>query len=193
MIDVNDLRPGVTFELDGEVWIVISFLHVKPGKGSAFVRTKIRNIETGNVIEKTFRAGEKVKEAYVERKEFQYMYNDGATYYFMDNKSYEQIELPEEFIGDEKYYLKEGMNIQVLYYKDRAIGIELPNYVDLEVVETEPGFKGDTAQGGSKPAVLETGLKIQVPLFIEKGEIIRVDTRTGEYLERVGKKEWKKI
>lgn len=193
MIDVNDLRPGVTFELDGEVWIVISFLHVKPGKGSAFVRTKIRNIETGNVIERTFRAGEKVKEAYVERKEFQYMYNDGTTYYFMDNKSYEQIELPEEFIGDEKYYLKEGMNIQVLYYKDRAIGVELPNYVDLEVVETEPGFKGDTAQGGSKPAVLETGLKIQVPLFIEKGEIIRVDTRTGEYLERVGKKEWKKI
>jgi elongation factor P len=189
MIDVNDLRPGVTFELDGEVWIVISFLHVKPGKGSAFVRTKIRNIETGNVIERTFRAGEKVKEAYVERKEFQYMYNDGNMYYFMDNKSYEQIELPEEFIGDEKYYLKEGMNIQVLYYKDRAIGIELPNYVDLEVVETEPGFKGDTAQGGSKPAVLETGLKIQVPLFIEKGEIIRVDTRTGEYLERVGKKE----
>lgn len=193
MIDVNDLRPGVTFELDGEVWIVISFLHVKPGKGSAFVRTKIRNIETGNVIERTFRAGEKVKEAYVERKEFQYMYNDGTTYYFMDNKSYEQIELPEEFIGDEKYYLKEGMNIQVLYYKDRAIGVELPNYVDLEVVETEPGFKGDTAQGGSKPAILETGLKIQVPLFIEKGEIIRVDTRTGEYLERVGKKEWKKI
>lgn len=193
MIDVNDLRPGVTFELDGEVWIVISFLHVKPGKGSAFVRTKIRNIETGNVIERTFRAGEKVKEAYVERKEFQYMYNDGNMYYFMDNKSYEQIELPEEFIGDEKYYLKEGMNIQVLYYKDRAIGIELPNYVDLEVVDTEPGFKGDTAQGGSKPAVLETGLKIQVPLFIEKGEIIRVDTRTGEYLERVGKKEWMKI
>lgn len=193
MIDVNDLRPGVTFELDGEVWIVIYSLHVKPGKGSAFVRTKIRNIETGNVIERTFRAGEKVKEAYVERKEFQYMYNDGTTYYFMDNKSYEQIELPEEFIGDEKYYLKEGMNIQVLYYKDRAIGVELPNYVDLEVVETEPGFKGDTAQGGSKPAVLETGLKIQVPLFVEKGEIIRVDTRTGEYLERVGKKEWKKI
>lgn len=193
MIDVNDLRPGVTFELDGEVWIVISFLHVKPGKGSAFVRTKIRNIETGNVIERTFRAGEKVKEAYVERKEFQYMYNDGTMYYFMDNKTYEQIELPEEFIGDEKYYLKEGMSIQVLYYKDRAIGIELPNYVDLEVVETEPGFKGDTAQGGSKPAVLETGLKIQVPLFIEKGEIIRVDTRTGEYLERVGKKEWEKI
>lgn len=193
MIDVNDLRPGVTFEIDGEVWIVISFLHVKPGKGSAFVRTKIRNIETGNVIERTFRAGEKVKEAYVERKEFQYMYNDGTIYYFMDNKSYEQIELPEEFIGDEKYYLKEGMNIQVLYYKDRAIGVELPNYVDLEVVETEPGFKGDTAQGGSKPAILETGLKIQVPLFVEKGEIIRVDTRTGEYLERVGKKEWKKI
>lgn len=193
MIDVNDLRPGVTFEIDGEVWIVISFLHVKPGKGSAFVRTKIRNIETGNVIERTFRAGEKVKEAYVERKEFQYMYNDGTIYYFMDNKSYEQIELPEEFIGDEKYYLKEGMNIQVLYYKDRAIGVELPNYVDLEVVETEPGFKGDTAQGGSKPAILETGLKIQVPLFVEKGEIIRVDTRTGEYLERLGKKEWKKI
>lgn len=193
MIDVNDLRPGVTFEIDGEVWIVISFLHVKPGKGSAFVRTKIRNIETGNVIERTFRAGEKVKEAYVERKEFQYMYNDGTIYYFMDNKSYEQIELPEEFIGDEKYYLKEGMNIQVLYYKDRAIGVELPNYVDLEIIETEPGFKGDTAQGGSKPAILETGLKIQVPLFVEKGEIIRVDTRTGEYLERVGKKEWKKI
>lgn len=190
MIDVNDLRPGVTFELDGEVWIVISFLHVKPGKGSAFVRTKIRNIETGNVVERTFRAGEKVKDAFVERKEFQYMYNDGENYYFMDNNTYEQIELPENFIEDEKYYLKENMNIQVLYFKDRPIGIELPNYVELEVVETDPGFKGDTAQGGSKPAVLETGLKIQVPFFIEKGEIIKIDTRTGEYLERVGKKEW---
>ncbi|RLD14337.1 MAG: elongation factor P [Caldiserica bacterium] len=188
MIDVNNLRPGVTFELDGQVYIVISFLHVKPGKGSAFVRTKIRNIETGTVIEKTFRAGEKVKEAFLEHKDVQYLYNDGSTFYFMDNKTFEQIEIPADFIEEEKYFLKEGMNLSMLFYKGRAIGVELPTYVELEVVETEPGHRGDTAQGGGKPAILETGLKVQVPFFIERGEVVKVDTRTGKYIERVGKK-----
>nr|PZN04791.1 MAG: elongation factor P [Bacillota bacterium] len=185
MISTNDLRPGVTVEIDGEVYVVVDFQHVKPGKGAAFVRTKIKNVKTGQVFERNFRAGEKLNRAVVERKSMQYLYQDGDTYYFMDNKTYEQIPLSKEQLGDAVLYLKENLEVMVMFYEGVPIGVDLPTFVELTVVDTEPGFKGDTATGGSKPATLETGAVIQVPLFIEKGDVVRVDTRTGEYLSRV--------
>lgn len=185
MISTNDLRPGVTVEIDGEVYVVVDFQHVKPGKGAAFVRTKIKNVKTGQVFERNFRAGEKLNRAVVERKSMQYLYQDGDTYYFMDNKTYEQIPLSKEQLGDAVLYLKENQEVMVMFYEGVPIGVDLPTFVELTVVDTEPGFKGDTATGGSKPATLETGAVIQVPLFIEKGDVVRVDTRTGEYLSRV--------
>ncbi|MCF6096676.1 elongation factor P [Thermovorax subterraneus] len=185
MISTNDLRPGVTVEIDGEVYMVIDFQHVKPGKGAAFVRTKIKNVKTGQVFERNFRAGEKLNRAIVERKTMQYLYHASDTYYFMDTKTYEQIPLTKEQLGDAILYLKENLEVVVMFYEGVPIGVELPTFVELTVIDTEPGFKGDTATGGSKPATLETGAVIQVPLFIEKGDVVRVDTRTGEYLSRV--------
>jgi len=185
LISTNDLRTGVTVEIDGDVYMVVDFQHVKPGKGAAFVRTKIKNIKTGQVFERNFRAGEKLNRAMVERKTMQYLYSEGNVYYFMDTQTYEQIPLNEDQMGDAIKYLKENMEVMVMFYDGVSIGIELPTFVELEVTQTEPGFKGDTATGGSKPATLETGLTVQVPLFINIGDVIRVDTRTGEYLSRV--------
>ncbi|HQE04762.1 MAG TPA: elongation factor P [Tepidanaerobacteraceae bacterium] len=185
LISTNDLKTGVTVEIDGEVFMIVDFQHVKPGKGAAFVRTKIKNVKTGQVFERTFRAGEKLNRAIVERKTMQYIYSEGDVYYFMDTQTYEQIPLNKDQLGDSVDYLKENLEVMVMLHEGVSIGIELPTFVELEVTETEPGFKGDTATGGSKPATLETGLTVQVPLFINIGDIIRVDTRTGEYLGRV--------
>ncbi len=184
MISVNDLRTGLTIELDGAVYSVVEFLHVKPGKGAAFVRTKLKNVKTGAVLERTFRAGEKVARAHVELREMQYLYNTGDEYYFMDTNSYEQMALSAGVLGDATKYLKENMNIGLQLFQGQPIGVELPNFVELKVVETPPGFKGDTATGGSKPATLETGAVVQVPFFVNEGDVIRVDTRTGLYLSR---------
>ncbi|MDI3256597.1 MAG: elongation factor P [Kyrpidia sp.] len=184
MISSNDFRPGVTIEVDGEIWQVIEFMHVKPGKGSAFVRTKLKNVKTGAVKETTFRAGEKVQEARVETREMQYLYNDGENYTFMDTETYEQIAVPAAQLEREIKFLKENMNCYVMLHEGVPIGVELPNTVVLEVVATDPGIKGDTASGGSKPATLETGLVVQVPFFINVGDKLVIDTRHGEYISR---------
>lgn len=184
MISVNDLRPGLTVELEGGVWQVVEFLHVKPGKGAAFVRTKLKNLQTGVVLERTFRAGERVEQAHVENRAMQYLYNTGTEYVMMDTETFEQIALTEETLGDATKFLKENMELEVQLYQGQPIGVELPNTVELKVVETDPGLKGDTASGGSKPATLETGAVVQVPLFVNIGDVLRVDTRSGEYLSR---------
>ncbi|NLA59040.1 MAG: elongation factor P [Firmicutes bacterium] len=184
MISVNDLRTGLTLEIDGEIWSVVEFLHVKPGKGAAFVRTKLKNLRTGAVAERTFRAGERVARARIETKEMQYLYNSGDEYHFMDTETYEQISLPASALEGAVPYLKENMVIGIQFYEGEAIGVDLPTAVELVVTHTEPGFKGDTATGGTKPATLETGLVVQVPLFIEEGDVLKIDTRTGEYLSR---------
>ncbi|NMB23999.1 MAG: elongation factor P [Firmicutes bacterium] len=184
MISVNDLRTGLTLELDGEVWSVVEFLHVKPGKGAAFVRTKLRNVRSGAVTERTFRAGERVPRARIETKQMQYLYAAGDEYHFMDTETYEQMSLTASALDDAVNYLTENMVIGVQLYEGAPIGVDLPTAVELEIIETEPGFRGDTATGGTKPATVETGLIVQVPLFIEQGTIIKVDTRTGEYLSR---------
>ncbi|HAA33947.1 MAG TPA: elongation factor P [Firmicutes bacterium] len=185
MISTNDFHTGLTIELDGDIYMVIDFQHVKPGKGAAFVRSKLKNLRSGSTTERTFRAGEKVPRALVERKEMEYLYASGEEYIFMDTESYEQISLSRETLGDNLKYLKENMHLNILLFKGEILGLELPNSVELKVVETEPGFKGDTAAGGSKPAKLETGLVVQVPFFINEGDVLRIDTRTGAYLERV--------
>ena len=182
MISVNDLKTGLTLELDNGLWSVVEFLHVKPGKGAAFVRTKLKNVESGNVIEKTFRAGEKVAKAMLDRREMQYLYKEGADYVMMDNETYDQLHLTEDQIGDGLKYLKENMNVQVLMHDTRIIGVDIPAHVEL--VDTPPAEKGNTAQGGSKPAKLETGAVVNVPFFVSNGDRIRVDTRTNEYLDR---------
>ncbi|NPV70841.1 MAG: elongation factor P [Firmicutes bacterium] len=184
MISSNDFRTGVTIEVDGEVYSVVEFQHVKPGKGSAFVRTKLKNVKTGSVLERTFAAGEKLPRAHLERKEVQYLYNSDGEYVVMDSQTYEQFNLTGEQIGDGVKFLKENMTMWVLTHAGAIMGVEIPNFVELEVVETEPGFKGDTATGGTKPAKLETGAIVKVPLFVNIGDKIRVDTRTGTYLER---------
>lgn len=184
MIVAGDFRNGVTFEMDGNVLQIVEFQHVKPGKGAAFVRTKVRNVITGAVLEKTFSPSDKFPTAFVERKDMQYLYSDGSLYYFMDMESYEQIPIDESKLGDSFKFVKENMEVKVLSYKGNVFGVEPPFFVELEVVETDPGFKGDTATNATKPAKLETGAEIKVPLFIEQGDIIRIDTRTGEYMER---------
>lgn len=184
MISVNDLRTGLTIEVDGEIYTVVEFLHVKPGKGAAFVRTKLKNLRTGNTVEKTFRAGEKVDRAHIELREMQFMYNSGDEYFFMDMESYDQISLSKDDLGDAPKYLLENMVIGIQFYQNQPVGVDLPTTVVLEVVHTEPGFKGDTATGATKPATLQTGITIQVPLFVEQGDKVKVDTRTGEYLSR---------
>lgn len=184
MISTNDFRVGLTIELEGDVWQVMEFQHVKPGKGAAFVRSKLRNLRNGNIQERTFRAGEKVPRAHVETRQMQYLYESGGEYTFMDNETYEQVSLPGERLEREVKFLKENMNVNLVIYKGDTIGIQLPNTVELEVVETEPGIKGDTATGGSKPAKLETGLVVQVPLFVQEGDRLIIDTRSGEYVSR---------
>ena len=184
MISSNDLRPGVTIEIDGKVWQVVEFQHVKPGKGAAFVRAKIKNLETGAVVERTWNAGEKVQEGHVDRRQMQYLYESEGAYCFMDNETYEQLELQKETLGTAIHFLKEEMNVTMMLFQNRVIGIDLPAAVELKVVETDPGVRGDTATGGSKPATLETGYVVKVPLFINEGELLQIDTRTGEYMGR---------
>ncbi|MBQ2253452.1 MAG: elongation factor P [Clostridia bacterium] len=185
MVTAGDFRNGVTFEMDGNVMQVIEFQHVKPGKGAAFVRTKLRNVISGAVVEKTFSPTEKFESAFVERKDMQFLYEDSGLYYVMDNDTYEQIPLGSDVIGNAFRFVKESMNVRVLSYKGNVFGVEPPMFVELEVTATEPGVKGDTATGASKPATLETGAEIKVPLFINEGDVLKIDTRTGEYLERV--------
>ncbi|SNX55356.1 elongation factor P [Thermoanaerobacterium sp. RBIITD] len=185
MVSAGEFRKGMTIDIDGQVFTVVDFQHVKPGKGAAFVRTRLKNVITGAVVERTFNPTEKVEEAVIERKDMQYLYNDGNLYYFMDTETFEQIPLNYEKVEDAMKFLKENMTATIKFYKGEAFSVEPPTFVELEVVETEPGFKGDTATGGSKPAKVETGAIIQVPLFVNQGDIIKIDTRTSEYLERV--------
>ncbi|MDQ0244396.1 elongation factor P [Priestia abyssalis] len=184
MISVNDFRTGLTIEVDGGIWRVLDFQHVKPGKGAAFVRSKLRNLRTGAIQEKTFRGGEKVAKAQIDNRKMQYLYANGDQHVFMDTESYEQIELPATAIEYELKFLKENMEVSIMMYQSETIGIELPNTVELKVVETEPGIKGDTASGGSKPAIVETGLSVQVPFFVNEGDVLIVNTTDGSYVSR---------
>ena len=184
MISAGEFRNGVTFELNGQVFQIVEFQHVKPGKGAAFVRTKLKNVITGATVERTFNPTDKMENAHIERKDMQYMYNDGNLYYFMDTETYDQIPLNAETVGDALRFVKEEVVVKVLSYKDNVFGIEPPFFVELQITETEPGFRGDTATGATKPATVETGASIKVPLFIDVGEVVRIDTRTGEYMER---------
>ena len=185
MISAGDFRNGVTIEMDGNVYQIIEFQHVKPGKGAAFVRTKLKDIINSGVIEKSFRPTEKFENAHIDRREMQYLYSDGDLFNFMDTENYEQIALNQDAVGDSLKFVKENEMVKVCSYKGNVFAIEPPLFVELTITETEPGFKGDTATGASKPAIVETGAKVNVPLFVEMGEKIKIDTRTGEYLSRV--------
>jgi elongation factor P len=184
MVSAGDFRNGITFEMEGGVWQIIEFQHVKPGKGAAFVRTKIRNVIAGSVVEKTFSPTDKFPTAHIDRREMEYLYNDGDLYYFMDQETYEQVPVSASELSDNFKFVKENMVCRILSYKGNVFGVEPPTFVDLEVTKTEPGFKGDTATNTLKPATLETGAEVRVPLFIDEGEKIQIDTRTGEYLGR---------
>jgi len=185
MVEAGDFRKGMTVEIDGQVWMVVDFLHVKPGKGAAFVRTKLKNVMTGAVLERTFNPSDRYPLARIERKNMEYLYSDGELYYFMDPETYDQLPLNEEMVKEALLFIKENMQVTISFYRDSAFSVEPPNFVALEVVETDPNFKGDTATGGNKPAVLETGARINVPMFVNVGDVVRVDTRTSEYMERV--------
>ncbi len=184
-VTTNNFKTGMTIIYDDKMWTIVDFQHVKPGKGGAFVRTKLKEIKSGRVVDITFRAGEKMEDVHVENKRMQYLYNDGDTYHLMDTSSYEQIEIPADFIGDKAQWLKENDEVEVLIAGGEMIGIEPAMFVELEVTETDPGFKGDTVQGGTKPATLQSGAIIQVPMFVETGDTLRVDTRDGRYVTRV--------
>ncbi|PPA71381.1 elongation factor P [Jeotgalibacillus proteolyticus] len=184
MISVNDFRTGLTVEVDGGIWRVMDFQHVKPGKGAAFVRSKLRNLRTGAIQEKTFRAGEKVAKAQIDNRRMQYLYANGDMHVFMDNDTYDQIELPANQIEYELKFLKENMEVQIMMYHTETLGVELPNTVELKVTETEPGIKGDTTSGGSKPATVETGLTVNVPFFINEGDILVINTTDSSYVSR---------
>lgn len=184
MIAAGDFRNGSTFEIDGNVVSIVEFQHVKPGKGAAFVRAKIKNIITGAVTERTFNPSEKFQEAFIERKDMQYLYNDGDLYYFMDNETFEQLPINSSVLGDNFKFVKENMTCRVFSYKGNVFSVEPPLFVELLITQTDVGFKGDTATNATKPAILETGAQVKVPLFVEEGEKIKVDTRTGEYIER---------
>ena len=184
MISAGDFRNNMCFEMDGQVYQVVEFQHVKPGKGAAFVRTKYKNVKTGSVVERSFNPNEKFEQAQLERRDMQYLYNDGELYYFMDQETYDQVPLTYELVEDAIKYIRENDVATVKFYKDNAFTVEAPNFVDLEVVETEPGVKGDTATNVTKAATVETGAVIQVPIFINEGERIQIDTRSGEYLGR---------
>ncbi len=185
MISTNDFRTGITIIVDGQLWQVVDFQHVKPGKGSAFVRTRLKNLVRGNVLEKTFRAGEMLPRAIVETREMQYLYSTGDDYCFMDNSTYDQVHIGRDLLGDNVDLLKEGMVISVQFHDGKIIAAELPNHIELRVIETDPGFRGDTATNVQKPAKLETGAVINVPLFINPGDTIRIDTRERKYISRV--------
>ncbi len=184
MISANDFKKGVTFEMDNDIYVIVDFQHVKPGKGSAFVRAKIKNIKTGSTVERTFNPNEKFEKAHIDTKEMQYLYNDGTLYYFMDTETYEQIPLDYEKVEDAVLYIKENMNATIKFHKGEAFSVEPPNFVELTITECEPGVKGDSATGATKPATVETGAVVTVPLFVNLGDKIRIDTRTGEYMER---------
>ena len=185
MYGTNQFRNGLKIEIDNEPFVIVEFQHVKPGKGGAFVRTKLKSLLTGNVLDKTFRSGEKVGKPQLEEKEMQYLYSSDNQYHFMDTKTYEQLFLTEEQLGTNKNYLQENVVIKVLFYNGQPIGVDVPIFVNLRITETDPGVRGDTATGGTKPAILETGAIVQVPLFLNVGDTIKVDTRTGQYIERV--------
>ena len=184
MATTNDLKNGLVMVIDGQLWQVVEFQHVKPGKGAAFVRTKMKNIITGGVTETSFNPTAKFEQAFVERKDMEYSYNDGDLYYFMDMETFDMLPISKDLLGDPFRFVKENMSCKVMSYKGSVFGVEPPNFVDLEVTETDPGFKGDTATNVTKPAIVETGAEIKVPLFINPGDKIKIDTRTGEYLER---------
>jgi len=185
MYSTADFRTGLKIELDGKPFTITEFLHVKPGKGGAFVRTKLKNMISGQVLEKTFRAGEKVAPPNIQEKEMQYLYQDKGEFCFMDTENFDQVFVTSEQLKDNRLFLKENTDVRVLIYNDRIVDIELPNFVDLRIEETEPGIKGDTVSGGSKPATLESGAVVQVPFFVNIGDIVRIDTRSREYIERV--------
>lgn len=185
MISAGDLRKGTTFENEGQVYTVIDFLHVKPGKGAAFVRTKLRNVISGSVTETTFNPSAKFQEAVIERKEMQYLYSDGELYYFMDQETFEQIPLNHEKVEDAIRFLKENMFATIKFFKGEAFSVEAPNFVELQITHSEPGVKGNTTTNALKPATVETGAVISVPMFVNEGDVIRIDTRTGEYMERI--------
>jgi len=184
-ISTSNFKNGMAIMYDGKMWTIVEFQHVKPGKGGAFVRTKLKEIKSGRVVDITFRAGEKMEDVHVETKRMQYLYKDEASFHFMDTDSYEQIELGADFIGDKAQWLKENDEVEVVVAGGEMIGVEPPMFVELEVIETDPGFKGDTVQGGTKPATLETGAVVQVPMFVETGERLKIDTRDGRYITRV--------
>jgi elongation factor P len=185
LIDTSDFRTGLTILMENDIYQIVDFQHVKPGKGGAFVRSRLRNLRTGNTLEKTWRAGEKMEQAILERKKMNFLYNQGGEYVFMDMESYDQVEIPAAALGSSVKYLKDNTEVEVCTHKGNVIGVDLPSFMELEVVETDPGLKGDTASGGSKPAKVETGAVVNVPLFVNIGDKIRVDTRTDTYLERV--------
>lgn len=184
MITAGDFRNGITFEMDGQIYQIIEFQHVKPGKGAAFVRAKTRNLKTGSLVERTFNPADKFEVARMERKNMQYLYADGDLYYFMDVETYDQIPLNSSQLGDSMKFMKENEIVQILSYKNEVFGVDPPNFVVLEIIQTEPGYAGNTATGATKPATVETGAQIKVPLFVNTGDMVRVDTRTGEYMER---------
>ena len=185
MISAGDFKNGITLEIDGNVCQIVEFQHVKPGKGAAFVRTKLKNIKSGGVVEKTFRPTEKCPQAHIERKDMQYLYSDGDLYHFMDVETYDQIALSDDQVGDTLKFVKENEMVKILSHNNEVFAMEPPLFVELEITETEPGFKGDTSTGATKPATVETGALVYVPLFVEIGDVIKIDTRTGEYLSRV--------
>ena len=185
MIQAGDFRKGTTFEMDGDVWQIIDFQHVKPGKGAAFVRTKIRSVMTGSNRDMTFNPNEKYEEARIETREMQYLYNDGTLYYFMDPDSYEQLPIDKDSVEEAILYIKENDMATIKFFKGKAFQVSPPNFVELEITQTEPGIKGNTATGATKPATVETGATVNVPLFVNEGDKIKIDTRTGEYLSRV--------
>ena len=185
MISTNEFKTNVTVTIDGDAWQVVEFQHVKPGKGAAFVRAKMRNMCTGAVVERTFNAGERLPKAHIDRRAMQYLYESDGNYVFMDNETYEQIPISKDTLGDDFRFVKENENVKVLSYKGSVFAVEPPLFVELAITETEPGFKGDTAQGATKPAIVETGATVMVPLFVETGDVLKIDTRTGEYLSRV--------
>jgi elongation factor P len=184
MISAGDFRNGITIELEGNIYQIMEFQHVKPGKGAAFVRTKLKNIVSGGVVEKTFRPTEKFPQAIIDRKDMQYLYNDGDLYYFMDNETYDQIALDKDTVGDSMKFVKENEVCKICSHNGNVFSVEAPLFVELEITETEPGLKGDTATGATKPATVETGAQVMVPLFVNQGDKIKIDTRTGEYLSR---------
>jgi len=185
MITTSELKNGMVIQLDEKVYTILKFQHVKPGKGPAFVRTKLQDISSGAIVDKTLRAGQKVQEIYIDRRKMEYLYRDGEAFVFMDRETYEQVWLDRTQLGDKVQFLKENTVVDVLMNEGVFLGVEVPNSVELRVVKTEPGLKGDTATGGSKPAILETDLQVRVPLFISVGDLLRIDTRSGEYIERV--------